>query len=290
MKKVLLLTTAVFMLLATVSAIVLDVSPNENGTLDVMVAHNWYWTGSLFSGISFAYLNPLSITEEENLYSALSGTAAELSVDVLGYRFPGAFSAEVALNVLYNPNDLKEVGYVDSGSTRFFLVNERTINLLLPRIKGGVSGTTGRSGGLRFGLNAEFAPWFPVFFAQSLSVSTSGPREEKTTASTGYGAMAWAASGNAALRSPVASVLLEGGIDWVPVRYTYLDYSLTESTLDSLMVNFNFYGGLALHFIKLGDASPRVMVGLEKETVTNQADGSKLVGDTKVRFKFGLGL
>jgi hypothetical protein len=105
-----------------------DISPNPNGSIDVNASQTFTWGESLWSSLSLSVENPLSVDEDAAYYVATSGTSVEASVDILGYRFKGPAGFGVALNLLYNPSDLKEVGYVDFGDgSRLFLVSGRAI-------------------------------------------------------------------------------------------------------------------------------------------------------------------
>lgn len=277
------------------AALDFEVSPNENGTFDVFLDHSWTWNTGWFSGFDFAYMNPLSIDESDELYVATSGTSVEVSADLLGYRWTGPVSFSIAGNILFNPSRTKEVGYLDRGIDRYFLVNERDIKLILPRIKSGVQVKAGR---FRAEVDGEFAPWLKVLFNQKLSVNTAGPRTETSLDSDGLGSMAWSVRGSLAFSTAIASPSVEGSINMVPIEYTYialgedLDGNIVPFTtsLDSTMINLAVYGGFSLHGIKLGGSSPRIMVGYSWSGVKDNLTGENILEEPELRFKVGLGL
>ncbi len=278
------------LMLASTSLFALDfdVVPNDNGTFDINLAHSWEWADGWFSGFDLAYLNPLSIVSDDTYYVATSGTSLEASADLLGIRGTGPVSFSLAANILYSPSTINEVGYVDADDGRYFLVNDRHIELLLPRIKAGVSGYSGVFSG---SFSAEFAPWFPVSLSQTLSVGTGGPRDEMTHISNGYGMGAWSATASAAMRTTLVSPSFEALVDWVPVAYSYLDYALQEQSLNSIIMNVSVFGGVTINALKLGGSSPRIMIGYEWNKVRDTVAGTLIVDDPgSLRFKVGLGL
>jgi len=288
MKRVASLTCLLAIAAASSFALDFDVTPNEDGTFDINLAHSWQWTEGWFSGFNLAYLNPLSIEAADTYYVATSGTSIEASADIMGIRGTGPVSFSLAANILYNQSTIKEVGYVDDGAVRWFIINDRNIMMILPRIKAGVSG---RSGMLSARVDAEFAPVFPVSLKQALSVSSGGPREENVLSSGGQGTGAWSASASATFNTPLVSPSFEALVDWVPIAYSYLDYSLAERSIDSVVFNIAVFGGMTIHAVRLGGASPRIMIGYEWNKVRDNATGTFIVDDAgSLRFKIGLGL
>ena len=291
------ISSCILLLSLTYSSAALDfeVSPNDNGTLDIFLDHSWTWTTGWFSGFNFAYMNPLSIDESDDLYVATSGTSVEASVDLLGYRWLGPVSFSIAGNILFNPSRTKEVGYLDHGIERYFLVNERDIQLILPRIKSGVQVKAGR---FRAEVDGELAPWLKVLFKQKLSVNTAGPRTETSLDSDGLGTMAWSIRGSLSLSTAIALPSVEGSVDMVPIEYSYIalgedgDGNIVPFTtsLDSTMINLAVYGGFSLHGIKLGGSSPRIMIGYAWSGVKDNLTGENILDEPELRLKLGLGL
>jgi hypothetical protein len=127
---------------------------------------------------------------------------------------------------------------------------------------------------------------FPVSLNQSLSVSAGGIRDDSNHVSSGQGIGAWSAT----IRTPRVSPSFDAVVDWVPVSYTYLDYTLTERPIDSVIFNVALYGGMTISALKLGGSSPRIMVGHEWNKVQDAATGDLIVDDAGSHHRFVLSL
>ena len=284
----LLLCLAVAVMGPAAFALELDVSPKENGTLDVSASHTFSWSDALWSSVSLSVENPISVEESETLYVATSGTSAEFSADLIGMRFGGPSWFGIALNVLYNPSDIKEVGYVDmADDSRLFLVNERHIELLLPRIKASASGAVGP---LRLSVEGEVSPWYTVNLTQTLTTSVSGAPDEKSLQSPGTGSWAASADGSIMIKGSILSPEVRLGFDSVPMAYGYLDALGTERHLDSLIVNLRLMGGASLGFLGSGGAAPRVMAGYEWNRVQDRTSGTWIVDDGSLLLSVGFSM
>ncbi len=269
-------------------ALELDVSPQANGTLAMHASHTLAWNDSLWSSLSLSVENPLEVDEGEGRYVATSGTIIEGSLDVLGYRFKGPLRLGLAINALYSPMSLKEVGYIDlAGGGRLFLVNERSIDLLLPRLKVSLAG---EAGPLSLSLEGEVSPYYIVNLTQRLSTSTGGVPTAKTLSSPGFGS--WAASGDASLRlaGTIIAPELRVGLDSVPMAYSYLNASGQEAAIDSLIVTVRAMAGAGLPFLARGGAVPRALVGYEWNKVQDRPSGTWIAesGDILVLIGFSL--
>jgi hypothetical protein len=284
------LKCSIFLLAASLptAALSFDASPNPNGTFDLRIDHSWGWGAGFFTGFDAALLNPLSVDSGSGYYVATSGTSIEASGDVLGYTTKGPMKVGIAANVLYNPSWLKEVGYIDlSSGGRLFLVNERDILLILPRIKAALSGNLGP---LSVSVDGEYAPWFPVTLKQTLETSTTGPLAVAEHSSKGTGSNAWSVSGSAILRNSILSPEVEFSYDNVPISYSYLDASTAVNNLDALILDTSLLGGFTLDALKLGGSALRVLAGYEWSTTKDRASGETVVSDRRFRIKVGLGL
>jgi len=269
-------------------ALELDVSPKENGTLDVSAGHTFTWNDAFWSSISISVENPVSVDESEGIYVATSGTSAEFSADLIGVRFGGPSYIGFALNVLYNPSDIKEVGYVDmTDDSRLFLVNERRIELLLPRLKMSASGALGP---LRLSAEGELSPWYTVNLTQTLTTSGSGTPVEKTLQSPGTGNWAASADGSIVIIGSILSPELRFGFDSVPMAYDYLDALGTERYLDSLIVNVRIMGGASLSFLRSGGSAPRILAGYEWNRVQDKSTNSWIVDDGSMLLSIGFSM
>jgi len=275
MNKKNLLLLATLISLASAYALDFDVSPNPNGSLDVNASQTFAWGESLWSSVSLSVENPLAVDDDDAYYVATSGTSVEASVDILGFRFSGPAGFGMALNLLYNPSDLKEVGYIDLvDGSRLFLVNDRHIELILPRLKTSLSANAGP---LKLSIEGEVAPWYMVTLTQTLSTSTSGVPVEKTLSSPGTGNWAYSADAVLVINNSVLTPELRFGFDSVPIAYAYLDALGTESYLDSLIFNVRAMAGGSIDFLRFSGAAPRVLVGYEWNRVQNRATGEWIV-------------
>ena len=263
-----------------------DVSPNESGSLDVRGSQTFQWNSSVWSYISLAVENPVSVAERDNYYIATSGTSISASVDVLGYRYNGAVKLGIACNLLYNPNDVKEVGYVDlEDSTRLFIVNERRIQLFQPRLKASLSGNAGI---LQFSADAYLSPWYILSFDQDISTSTTGVPDKHSLSSRGIGNWAAAADLSAVIVGSAVSPEVRFSFESVPMAYSYLDVFGTEREIDSLILNIQVMAGGSLKFLRFSGAAPRVLIGYEWKRVQDRLNGDWIIDNGDMVLMFGL--
>lgn len=274
--------------LFTVSTYALDIeaSPNANGTIDFTASHEWRWNKRLFSGFQASITNPLDVQEDSSSYIATAGRGLEGSLDVLGLRFGTDISLGGALNFQYSSSFIKEIGYVDaSDGKRYFLVNERNIDLMLPRLKMDL----GYSSSLfTLHLSGEAAPWFFVFFDQSLYVDDSGARLPTTLSTTSSGFAAASANANLSLLGKTIAPELQIFVDYVPIAYDYLDYTLTRRSLDSTILNYGILGGFTITALKNLGSAPRIMIGYEWQKVRDNSSGTWIVSNGQLKFAFAL--
>ena len=271
-----------------VSAFSFEALPNANGTVDVRASHEWEWAPGIYSGLRLSLSNPMDAVKEANAYVATSGRVIESSADIIGVRFGRRRSIGAALNFQYSNDVIREIGYVDAaGPVRYFLVNDRTIDMFLPRLTLEFDDDIGP---LRISADAEAAPWLGVRLGQSLYVGSSGSLVPRTldTFSTGWAA----ASGRlgVALDLPAFMPELECTVDYVPIAYEYLDYSYARKRLDSTIINFGIMGGVTVRGSGGAESAPRFMVGYEWNRVRDNATGAYVVDGGRMRFSLGVRL
>lgn len=272
----------------TAFALELDISPKENGTLDVSAGHTFVWSDAFWSSISLSVENPVSVDESDGMYVATSGTSAEFSADLVGFRFRGFANIGLALNVLFNPSSIKEVGYVDlPDASRLFLINERRIELLLPRLKASAYGNLGP---LRLSVEGEVSPWYTVSLTQTLTTSASGDPTVGTIESPGTGSWAASADGSIVIKGSFISPEVRFGFDSVPMAYDYLNAFGVQGSIDSLIVNLRLMGGASLSFLRSGGSAPRVLAGYEWNRVQDRSSGLWVVNDRSLLLSIGFAM
>lgn len=291
MKKIInVIFPIVFLACVTTPALSLSIqaSPNQNGTIDLQAAHEWQWSSGLFSGATLAITNPLNIQEDASSYIATSGRGLDGSIDILGIRFGKKISFGVAFNFQYSSSSIKEVGYVDaSDSKRYFIVNDRNIDLILPRIKLDLA-THNKF--LNFSLTGEAAPWLGVFFDQALYIDDSGTLDPTTLSSFGSGMGAFSATMRISASTSFIKPEVEAIIDYIPVAYDYLDYTLSSAHLDSTIINFRLMGGLTLTALNAAGSAPRIMVGYEWNKVKDNSSDTWVIDTGEMKFAFSLAM
>lgn len=285
------LALAVTMALAvTGAAVALDfeVTPDTNGSLDVSASHTVVWSDRLWSSVSLLVENPLFISQDDASYIALSGTSMELSADIIGFRPAGDAGPGIALNLLYNPATYNEVGYVDAAAGRWFLINERRLDLILPRIRASYAGR----GAVSFSVSGELAPWFMVVMRQDLDVTPPGSASTEYSLPQSIGSGMWAASADVTLTIPgrLFSPEVRAGFDSVPVAYTSLDTAGNETALDTLILNLRILAGGRLLAFGSGSAAPRLLAGYEWNRVKNNTTGEWIVMDGRMLLVIGLSM
>jgi hypothetical protein len=281
------ITFALFTLFTvSIHALDIEASPNANGNIDFTVSHEWRWNSHLYSGLQASITNPLDVQEDSSSYIATAGRGLEGSLDLLGIRFGKDISLGGALNFQYSSSFIKEIGYVDaSDGKRYFLVNERNIDLMLPRLKMDL----GYSSSLFIlHLSGEAAPWFFVCFDQSLYVDDSGARLPTTLSTTSSGFAAASVNANLSIFEKVIAPELQVFVDYVPITYDYLDYTLTKRNLNSMILNYGILGGFTITALKNLGSAPRIMIGYEWQKVRDNSSGSWIVSDGRLKFALAL--
>ncbi len=272
----------------SVSGLDIEASPNANGTIDFTASHEWQWNSRLFSGLKASITNPLDVQEDSSSYVATAGHGLDGSVDILGLRFGRDISIGTAVNFQYSSSLIKEIGYVDAADgKRYFLINERNIDLILPRLTLDLGFSSSL---INLRLSGEAAPWFFVLFDQSLYVADSGARLPTTLSTTSSGFAAASANANLSIFGKAVTPELQVFADYVPIAYEYLDYTLTRRNLDSTILNYGILGGFTITALKNLGSAPRIMIGYEWQKVRDNASGTWIVSDGRLRFALALSM
>ena len=275
-----------FLLPVSIFGLDIEASPNANGTIDFTASHEWQWNSRLYSGLKASITNPLDVQEEDSSYVATAGHGLDGSVDILGLRFGRDISIGTALNFQYSSSFIKEIGYVDAiDGKRYFLINERNIDLILPRLTLDL-GFSSNLFNLR--VSGEAAPWFFVFFDQSLYVADSGVRQPTILSTTNSGFAAASANANLSIFGNTITPELQVFADYVPIAYDYLDYTLTRRNLNSTILNYGILGGFTITALKNLGSAPRIMIGYEWQKVRDNSSGTWIVEDSRLKFAFAL--
>ena len=255
--------------------------------------HSWEWGAGFYSGFDLSYLNPQEKYTDATTYSVTSGTVFEVSGDILGWQSPGSrvFSFGAAVNALWNPSRLEEIGYTDIASSRYFMINTRAIDLMLPRAKLSFGLIMGP---LKITIDGEYSPWFTVNLNQTLAVGTTGTPVESNHLSATTAANAFSVNGNIVLNSPVLIPEIQYGIDIVPLAYSFLglDGAGTVATyaIDTITSNLSILGGFTLAGLKVNGVMVRVLAGYEWDTIVDRTSGAILLEDGKILIKIGLSM
>jgi len=282
------LATALLILGSGIYALGFDLSPNANGTIDLSAYHTLEWGSGFWSSFDVTMTSPMAVDEDEGLYVATSGTSLEASLDLIGFHFGPSRNLGIALNIFYSPSSIKEVGYVDlSDSTRLFLVNDRHIELFLPRLKGSIMGSVGPAS---LSIEAEIAPWYIVQLIQTLSTSTTGVPTKRTLTSPGTGNWASSADASLVIKGLFVSPELRIGFDSTPLAYSYLNVLGTKTYLDSLILDVRIMGGGRLDFLDFGGAAPQEMIGYEWNRVQDRSTGDWIVDDGDLLITVGFSM
>jgi hypothetical protein len=234
-----------------------DVSPNRDGSLDLHLALDWEYSPMFFSGIAGDYRNTSEQEEGESLYYATFGKTLAASVDLLGvrWRFENA-RAQVVANLDYENMRFREIGYTDvtegADTTRYFILNDRVITLVMPRLTGEATYLVGP---LRLSAGGEYAPWLRVGLNQTLEIS---PGMEATPfESTQFASNAFSVNGSARINAPVIGLTGRVEYDSVAIVYEALT-AAGEQTIDAHIRTLSTEFGLVLSMISISGLSPTV--------------------------------
>lgn len=285
MRKILFI--AAFLVLVstggTLAALDFDVSPNDNGSLDVYLSLDWNYSDHFYSAIIGEYKNVLDSSEDDASYVSTNGKVLSLGADVIGIIFEaGSFDFKVAANVKWDNMNLREIGYVDQSETRFFILNDRTLNLILPRVNGEM-GFTHQF--LNIAVGGEYSPWLWVDLSQELTISPGLP---KTEYSSGQSAThAFSVNGRIRFSNPIITPVVRAEYDHLGIVYDVYTAG-GEQQIDVLMQTLNGLVTFVFNIIDLKGLHPTVSVGYSWDWSTDRsAAGAVPVLDKAFSYRFG---
>lgn len=234
-----------------------DVSPNRDGSLDVHLALDWEYSPTLYSGIAGDYKNTSTQEDGETQYVATFGKTLAASVDVLGVRLGRPTGrVELAANLDYENMRFREIGYVDVGDdpdvVRYFILNDRVITLVMPRITGEGRYVTGP---VELSAGGEYAPWLHVGLNQVLEIS---PRLESTPfESTQSATNAFSVNAGARLNSPYLDLITGAEYDSVAIVYDVRTAG-GEARIDAHIRTLTTEVSLALSMLSVSGLHPTI--------------------------------
>jgi hypothetical protein len=234
-----------------------DISPNDDGSLDFLFGFDWEYNNDLYSGIDVEYKNIKNQNETNESFVSTSGKSLSFGTDILGKSFrSNNFTYNIALNTKWDNMQIREIGYIDDTSdTRFFILNDRVLNLFLPRIKGNARYQIDP---LLITIGGEYAPWLWVSLDQELTINPGLP--EKTYHSEQSATNAFSLNSKIKLKNEIISP--EVFVEYDQLAIEYGAYTAGgEIEIDTLMQDLTVVGTLVLGFIDLKEIHPSFSFG-----------------------------
>ena len=149
---------------------------------------------------------------------------------------------------------IREIGYIDDegSSTRFFILNDRVLNLVLPRVK---SEARYHIDKFVVSLGGEYSPWLWVGLDQELTIN---PGLEATPFSSEQSATnAFSLNGKLSYRNDIITPRTYFEYDHLAIKYN-VNTAAGEAEIHSLTQTLTWGATLVLKFIKLKDINPSV--------------------------------
>lgn len=290
MRKIILISLLFFIFLSSLGAFEFSVSPNENGSTDVLLKHQWEYGSSWYSGFNGEYRNTFLEDDDELSYVTTTGNTLSLSTDIIGYQSLGSpLRLSVAGNFTFERMDLREIGYIDqvlegdTEATRFFILNDRIIDLFLPRI---VTGTIINMPFFTLKVAGEYSPFLQVKLNQELTISPGSYDREPFTSSQSTN-NAWSVNGTLSLPVPFLEPEVFVEYDHLNIVYDVLTAG-GESSVESIINTLSIKTSLIPRFINLQGFYPTVSLVWEKNWTKNIIGGTTDDSDEDaISFQFG---
>ena len=279
-KKIVIILILVLIISDYLSSLEFKLIPTENDTYDLFLSHDWEYRtrdGALsgfYSSIAGEQTNILEENDNEIIYYVTSGTTYSINSDILGYRKRiNDIRFDVGFNFMYSNMDLRQIGYYDIDSIRHFMLNDRLLQLFLPRIKGKINYNKDK---FSFSFGGEYAPWLKVIMIQELTFSPYYSEDFQEVAN----GLAYETRPSSHNAFSLNSMIKYDNLYVTPkinLEYDYLDikYSMVGidgyGTEDSLTQTLNMTFTLALNFIKINGINPTVTYNKSWDWYTNQA-------------------
>ena len=262
-----------------------SISPNSDGTMDVFASLDWEYAPHFYSGLEGKYTNVGDTSETASQYVATSGTILALGADILGYRIRRKNSRlDVSLNLQYQDMDIREIGYIDSGPTRYFVLNDRNLRLFLPRIKGLFSSLRG---GWKFSLGGEYSPWLHVDLDQVLTVSPG--LEEVPYRSSQSAINAFSVNSSLRFMNPLLTPQISVVFDQLGIRYG-INTAGGETVIDTLLQTLSGEVMLVFSAVNLSGVHPTAALRNDWDWTTDRAAGGSAELVSGFQFTFGFEL
>ena len=281
MKK-LFIIHLLFVIAVSTYSLDFNISPNKDGTMDVDLGLDWNYSDGFFSGIMGKYQNIHNNSETSEQYVATSGTVLSLDMDFIGYRIKKErIRFDIALNAQLQDMDIREIGYIDSEGTRYFILNDRNLRLLLPRVKGKFSY---KYNSINFSVGGEYSPWLKVDLDQELTISPGLeeiPFSSSQSANNGF-------SLNSTIRFSSLFITPEISIEYDHLAIVYDVYTAGgEATIDTLLQTFTTNFTLVLNIINLKGLNPTISYGYVWDWATDMSIDSSPDLSKDSSFSFG---
>lgn len=267
-----------------VSALDFDISPNDDGSVDVYLGLEWAYNDLFFSGVAAEYLNGSDRQALETGYVATFDRTISVQGDLIGVSVDeGGITMTTALNIKWDRMSIREIGYLDQDTTRFFILNDRILNLLLPRIRfegrGVLSPFVVRVGG-------EYSPWLFVAIDQELTIS---PGLDATNFHSEQSAFhAYSVNGSFRWNNPILSPEVRFEYDDLRISYGILTAG-GEATINNRIEVFEFGVSVVFGFIDVNGLHPTVGFGNERVAMFDlSSESSEPITNNRLRYSIGL--
>jgi len=287
---------ALLLVALPLAALDFSVSPNPDGSFDMRASHEWkYGEGPWFSSATLESSSSSSSEKDETSRTMSVERDVRAKLVPLGLKLEsGPAELGASLDLGWERMNISELGYVDAtvGSVayRFFLANDRLINLALPKLR---VDSSLDAGPVSIDLGGEYSPWLYVRLDQTLSTSAtpSYPAElptdrEHESSQSAYNA--FSIDGSLRFRSDFIEPGIEAVYDWLAIKYEYVGALGSIDISNSRMSTLTLGGSAVLRFVKIAGLSPKIRVSRVMEWADDLSDDAGAVaGDS--RWKFFLG-
>lgn len=284
-----LFVLAALVLAFPLAALDFSVSPNPDGSFDFSLKHEWsYGAGPFFSGASLQSSSGSSTETSEGYRTMSVSRDFTASLVPLGYQLgSGRSQLRAALDLGWQRMKISELGYVDgyvprtTNSYRFFMANDRVIDLILPKLR--VDSRLGL-GPLSLTFGGEYAPWLYVRLDQTLSTAATPTNSspvyagslpaDKNHKSEQSAANAFSIDGSAFFRSAFIEPGIEATYDDLSIKYEYLDAFGRVAVSDTRFQTLTIGGSAIFRFAKVAGLSPKVSVSRVLDWADDLADSA----------------
>jgi hypothetical protein len=257
-----------------IAALDFNLSPNADGSFDFSLKHEWsYGNGPFFSAASLTSCSASSTDKDSTSRSMGSERDFAAALAPLGLQFgSGPNTLRASLDLGWTRMSISELGYADVSRDftddaianpidyRFFLANDRVIDLALPKLR---LDSKFWVGPFSASLGGEYSPWLFVKLDQTLSTSTTPafPLDlptDKHHVSTQSANSAFSLEGSVYFRNSFVEPGIEASYDYLSIKYGYLNAFGIASTMDSRAQTLKLSGSAIFRFMKVAGLSPKI--------------------------------